>query len=166
MTVCLVRRWWSVKSVCPPIQPILGMWILSGRPCPVWASLLHLPLSGLWPRPLGLQVWGSPTMRLCVMCSWAFPFSSCSSPPWRNRIKNFLHVISCLQKPCFYMNLGKKTLSFLLWSYGISLLPLFCLCWFFLKLWARRQCRTCLSSLLSPGYLEVSSHLQLFYQPK
>lgn len=154
---------WSQQVGLPSCAAFLGMWILSGRPVPREHLCSTCSLSQAFDLGLpGLRFEGSPTMHLCVMCSWAFHLVAAVSLHEGNHIKNFLHVSTCLQKPCFYMNLGKKTLSFLLWSYGISYTSFVCLCCFFPESFGKDQREssgTCLSSLLSL----VTSKLVLIY---
>lgn len=124
---------WSQQVGLPSCAAFLGMWILSGRPVPREHLCSTCSLSQAFDLGLpGLRFDGSPTMHLCVICSWVFHSVAAISLHEGNHIKNFLHVSTCLQKPCFYMNLGKKTLSFLLWSYGISYTSFVCVV-FFLK---------------------------------
>lgn len=123
---------WSQQVGLPTRGAFPGFWILSERPVP--SEHLHSTCSlsrGFDLGLPGLRFEGSPTIHLCVMCSWAFHSVAAVPLHEGNHIKNFSHVSSCLQKPCFYMSLGKKMLSFLLWSYGTSYTSCVCLCCFF-----------------------------------
>lgn len=135
---CLVRQV-NQQVDLPSCAAFPETWILSERPVPREHLHSTCPLSRGFDLCLpGLRFEGSPTIHLCMMCSWAFHSVAAVLLHEGNHIKKFSHVSSCLQKPYFYMSLGKKTLSFLLWSYGTSYTSFVCLCCFFSwKLWKR-----------------------------